>query len=71
MKKTILILFILFLGYSFFTKGMANASELIIPSDAIRMRVIPNSNSEYDQAIKEKVKEELQTTTYELLKDTK
>lgn len=71
MKKIIIIFFILFLGYNFFTKGLANASELIIPSDAIRMRVIPNSNSEYDQAIKEKVKKELQTTTYELLKDTK
>ena len=58
MKKIIIIFFILFLGYNFFTKGLANASELIIPSDAIRMRVIPNSNSEYDQAIKEKVKKD-------------
>ncbi len=43
----------------------------LIPDDAIRIRVVQNSNSTYDQDIKIKVKEELQESMYELLKDTK
>lgn len=71
MKKFITIIMIGIVIYMVGSRSIVQATELIIPSDAIRMRVIPNSNSEYDQAIKQKVKEELQTTTYELLKDTK
>lgn len=48
MKKLIIpILIILFL----FTKNI-KASENIIPDDAIRLRVLANSNSKYDQEIK-------------------
>ena len=39
--------------------GNIFADNNIIPEDAIRIRVIANSNSEYDQEIKLKVKEEL------------
>lgn len=71
MKKIIIIFVIGFVFYGLFLKNSVKATELLVPNDAIRMRVIPNSNSNYDQMIKAKVKEELQTTTYELLKDTK
>ena len=45
--------------------------EKIIPDEAIRLRVLANSNSGYDQAVKEKVKDELQSDMYTLLQDTK
>lgn len=71
MKKLGIFIIVGFLIYMIGTKTIAHATALIIPEDAIRLRVIPNSNSKYDQNIKLKVKKELQTTTYELLKDTK
>jgi stage II sporulation protein R len=40
----------------------------IIPNEAIRLRVLANSNSSYDQEIKEKVSAELQGNVYSLLK---
>ena len=43
----------------------------IISEEAIRIRVIANSNSSYDQDIKMKVKEEITEDMYELLKDVK
>ena len=64
MKKIIIILIpILF----FIAKVNAN----MIPSDAIRIRVVANSNSEYDQQIKYKVSDYLKSEMYMLLKDTK
>lgn len=45
--------------------------EEIISDDAIRFRVLANSNSIYDQNIKEKVSSELQNDMYNALKDTK
>lgn len=48
-----------------------NASAKMIPDEAIRLRVIPDSNSEYDQGVKLMVKRELQMSMYSLLKDTK
>ena len=35
-----------------------NASAKMIPDEAIRLRVIPDSNSEYDQGVKLMVKNE-------------
>ena len=65
MKKLIIVLFfLLFVIY----KVKAN---FVIPSDAIRLRVIANSNSDYDQAIKMKVKDLLEYKMYNLLKNTK
>ena len=46
------------------------AETIIIPSTAIRLRVIPNSNSYLDQNMKNKVKNYLEENTYQLLKDT-
>ncbi len=42
-----------------------------IPNEAIRLRVIPNSNTEYDQSIKKKISYLLQNKMYVLLKNTK
>lgn len=68
MKKIIILIGIFFV-YSMLTGGKTSAS--IIPEEAIRFRVIPNSNTEEDQSIKIKVRDELQTELYYLLKDTK
>lgn len=52
MKKIIPVLFIFFLIY-----GFANKKEILIPSDAIRFRIIANSDNEKDQALKMQIKE--------------
>lgn len=69
MKKTIILLLFIFGFYFIISDVMAKNIE--IPDDAIRIRVVPNSNSDYDQEIKGKVRDELQTSMYDLLKDTK
>lgn len=51
--------------------GNVLAEKNLIPDDAIRIRVVPNSNSAYDQDMKAKVKDELQNSMYNLLKDVK
>ena len=53
MKKTIFVIVIIII--SIFVYINVNA-EVIIPGDAIRVRVVPNSNSVVDQNMKEKVK---------------
>ena len=53
MKKIIFIILILII--SIFVYVNVNA-DIIIPGDAIRVRVVPNSNSVIDQNMKEKVK---------------
>lgn len=42
-------------------------NEVIIPDAAIRLRVIPNSNSSLDQSMKNKVKKYLEKNTYATL----
>ena len=44
-------------------------NEVVIPDSAIRLRVIPNSNTSVDQNIKNKVKKYLENNTYNLIKD--
>ena len=51
--------------------GNVLAKGNIIPEDAIRIRVIANSNSDYDQNIKLRVKEQVEKDMYELLKNKK
>ena len=65
MKKAIF----LFLGIviTYILIGNVLASNDIIPDDAIRIRVIANSNSKYDQKIKTKVKETLEYDMYNIL----
>ncbi len=65
MKKFIILFAIIFMVSS------VKADNYVIPDDAIRLRVIANSNSEYDQDIKMKVKNLLEYKMYNLLKDTK
>ena len=67
MKKTCFLFISIILIYMFI--GNVVAEKNLIPEDAIRIRVIPNSNSAYDQDMKIKVKEELQKDMYNLLKD--
>ncbi len=69
MKKTIIFLIIISLFYMFIADVFAE--NIKIPEDAIRIRVVPNSNSKYDQAVKGKVKNELETSMYNLLKKAK
>ena len=64
MKKIIIILIPILL---FIVKVNANK----IPNDAIRIRVVANSDSEYDEQIKYKVSDYLKSEMYMLLKDTK
>lgn len=67
MKKLILVIFLIILFYV----CIGQVSSFVIPEDALRIRVIANSNSEYDQEIKKIIKESIQFKMYELLKNTK
>lgn len=69
MKKTVILLLIIGVFYVFVSDALAK--NLTIPADAIRIRIIPNSNSAFDQDIKLKVKDKLEITMYDLLKDAK
>lgn len=57
--------------FTYMIIGNVVAKNDIIPDDAIRIRVIANSNSEYDQEIKMKVKNQVEYDMYNLLKDTR
>lgn len=67
MKRIIVILLIIITSILIY-KGQ-NDSTIIIPDTAIRLRVIPNSNSQVDQNIKGKVKKYLEDNTYRLLEN--
>lgn len=69
MKKTIFIFLIMIIIYMLI--GNVVAKNNLIPDEAIRIRVIANSNSDYDQKIKLKVKDQIQRDMYVILKDTK
>ena len=69
MKRTIIFFIGIIITYMII--GNVFAESNIIPDDAIRIRVIANSNSEYDQNIKLKVKDKVENDMYNLLKNTK
>ena len=69
MKKIIMLFSGIVLTYIII--GNVVAKNNIIPNEAIRIRIIANSNSDYDQEIKMKVKEKVEYDIYNLLKDTK
>ncbi len=69
MKKCAILLMVISLFYIFISNSMAKS--LTIPNDALRIRIIPNSNSDYDQFIKRKVRDNLEITMYDLLKNAK
>ena len=66
MKKMITILFVFFLLY-----GYINKEEILIPTDAIRFRVIANSNEEIDQEVKMKVKDAIEQEVNKLMLEAK
>ena len=69
MKKAIITIGIIITTYILI--GI-KAQELIeIPDNAIRIRVIANSNSDYDQEKKQQIREEVQLYMQELLKEAK
>ena len=64
---------LLFIGIIIFYLLLSETvvSQNLIPADAIRIRVIPNSNEPYDIKIKEEVSDMLKEDMYKLLKDIK
>ena len=69
MKKAIFLFFGIILIY--IVVGNVIAETNIIPDEAIRIRVIANSNTSYDQKIKNKVKNVVEYDMYNILKNTK
>ena len=69
MKKIVLLL--LGIVFTYIIIGNVIAKNNLIPDEAIRIRVIGNSNSDYDQQIKMKVKNKVEYDMYNLLKETK
>jgi len=67
LKKIIVCLFIVMVTAVFINEK----EELLIPDEAIRFRVIANSNSEYDQNLKLDIKEEVEKELYELVNSAK
>ena len=57
MKKIIALVLLIITIYILIGNSFSN--KIIIPEEAIRVRVIANSNTEYDQSIKKEVKEVL------------
>ena len=69
MKKTILVLGLIIITYMIIG---VKAEELVeIPEDSIRIRVIGNSDSEYDQEKKQEIRKEVQLYMQNLLKNAK
>ena len=68
MKKILLILSII----SFLYMGLNyKEEENIIPEEAIRFRVVANSNTIYDQNIKIQIRNTIQNEIFTLIKDSK
>ena len=63
MKKFIIILFIVSSIYLF-----SNKSEIVIPNEAVRFRIIANSNTLEDQAIKTTIKNDLINNVFPSIK---
>lgn len=69
MKKYILLMLSIIMVFYVYTH--AKAEENIIPDEAIRFRIIANSNTVYDQNIKIQVRNVVQNKVLSLLKDAK
>lgn len=68
--KKIIILILSIISLIYIVKNN-NISEEIIPNEAIRFRVISNSNTIYDQNIKIQIRNILQNKILDLIKDSK
>lgn len=64
MKKVIVFLFLFML----ITISINEKENLVIPKDAIRFRIIANSNSQKDQELKLTIKNDVEKELYEILK---
>ena len=67
MKKIFIILLVFITSLLIYNNEKENS--IIIPDTSIRLRVVPNSNSSFDQNMKSKVKEYLENNTYTLIKE--
>ncbi len=65
-RKIFLLLLVLIIIFVY----RSNEQNILIPNNAIRLRVIPNSNNPEDIYIKEKVKKYLESNIYNLTKNT-
>ena len=68
MKRTFLLIIGILIFYVFVGDVF---SKVEIPNEAIRIRIIANSNSTLDQYVKNEVKNNLETDMYYLLKNSK
>ena len=68
LKKTLILVF---LALVIIILCQNKSQKLIIPKESIRIRIIANSNNNVDINQKLKVKKEVETKIYELLKDVK
>lgn len=69
MKKIIISFLLIMFSYTLVGNILATTDAL--PKDALRMRVIANSNSSYDKKIKLKVKQGVEEELYDMLKNIK
>lgn len=67
MKKILFLSVSLIIGFLVFNKS----EEIIIPMDAIRVRIIANSNNINDLAEKKKLKESIKADLFNLVSDAK
>lgn len=67
MKKIIIILFII----TVCLVGINEKEKILIPDNAIRFRVIANSDNENDQNLKMEIKNQVERELYTLIKDVK
>ena len=67
MKETIITLLFVFIAYFIISVGIEE--NIVIPEDSIRIRILANSNSKYDQNIKSKVKVDIQNYMADLLSE--
>jgi len=67
MKKIIIIAAIMML----IIINNSKTENIIIPNEAIRIRIIANTNEQQDIIVKENLKTEIENLIYELLKDVK
>lgn len=66
MKKIILVVLVFFL----FLGSFSHAIEPVIPKESFRFRIIANSNSNYDQEIKQKVRLLLNPQLFDVIQST-
>ena len=71
MKKKTIILVLIALVIIVLVKGKSDTKNVVIPKDAIRIRIIANTNDNVDIEEKMKVKKNVQEELYKLLSDTK